>query len=109
MDHIPDIATYLRRFGSELGDRIVHSYPPLHKVHDPVSPRLGNLLRKPFPAQAIAAMAVAKKWEKDRSAAVIAECGTGKTLISLAALDVHSDGRPFTAIVMAPGHIALKG
>lgn len=53
-------------------------------------------------------MAVAKKWDKERSAAVIAECGTGKTLISLAALDVHSDGRPFTAIVMAPGHITLK-
>ncbi len=38
----------------------------------------------------------------------LAECGTRKTLISLAALDVHSDGRPFTAIVMAPGHITLK-
>jgi len=53
-------------------------------------------------------MAVAKKWERERSAAVIAECGTGKTLISLAALHVHSDGRPFTAIAMAPGHITLK-
>jgi hypothetical protein len=39
---------------------------------------------------------------------MIAECGTGKTLISLAALHVHSAGRPFTAIVMAPGHITLK-
>ena len=53
-------------------------------------------------------MAVAKKWERGRSAAVIAECGTGKTLISLAALQIHSDGRPFTAIAMAPGHITLK-
>jgi superfamily II DNA or RNA helicase len=102
------IHEYLRQFGSELGDRIVQSYPALHKAHDPVSPRLANLLRKPFPAQAVAAMAIAKKWEKERSAAVIAECGTGKTLISLAALDVHSDGRPFTSIVMAPGHITLK-
>ncbi len=39
---------------------------------------------------------------------MIAECGTGKTLISLAAIHVHSDGRPFTAVVMAPGHITLK-
>src|SRR6267378_3376255 len=61
-----------------------------------------------FPAQAVAAMGIAKKWETERSAAVIAECGTGKTLISLAALHIHSDGRPFTAIVMAPGHITLK-
>ena len=99
---------YLRMFAGELGERILQSFPALHNAHDPVSPRLATLLRKPFPAQTVAAMGVAKKWETDRSAAVIAECGTGKTLISLAALHVHSDGRPFTAIVMAPGHITLK-
>jgi superfamily II DNA or RNA helicase len=54
-------------------------------------------------------MGLAKKWERERSAAVIAECGTGKTLISLAGLHIHSDGRPFTAIVMAPGHITVSG
>jgi hypothetical protein len=53
-------------------------------------------------------MGFSKKWERERSAAVIAEYGTGKSLISLAAIHVHSDGRPFTAIVMAPGHITLK-
>ena len=108
MHHIADIATYLRMFGSELGDRIVQSHPALHDAQDPLSPRLARLLRKPFLAQAIAAMGVAKKWTTERSAAVIAECGAGKTLISLAAMDIHSNGRPFTAIVMAPGHITLK-
>ena len=102
------IHEYLRQFASELGERILQDYPALQKPDDPLSPRLRTLLRKPFPAQAVAAMAVAKKWERERSAAVIAECGTGKTLISLAALHVHSDGRPFTAIAMAPGHITLK-
>jgi hypothetical protein len=102
------IHQYLRLFASELGDRIVQSYPALQKADDPLSPRLSTLLRKPFLAQAVAAMGLAKKWERERSAAVIAECGTGKTLISLAALHVHSDGHPFTAIVMAPGHITLK-
>jgi superfamily II DNA or RNA helicase len=102
------IADYLRTFGSELGDRVLQKYPALHDVQDPVSSRLRTLLRKPFPAQAVAAMGIAKKWETDRSAGVIAECGTGKTLISLAAVHVHSNGRPFAAIVMAPGHITLK-
>jgi hypothetical protein len=106
--NITDIATYLRLFAPELGERILQSYPALQKADDPLSPRLASLLRKPFPAQAVAAMAVAKKWERERTAAVIAECGTGKTLISLAALQIHSDGRPFTAIAMAPGHITLK-
>ena len=106
---IPDsIQTYLRMFAGELGERILQCYPALHRAQDPVSPRLATLLRKPFPAQAVAAMGVAKKWETDRSAAVIAECGTGKTLISLASIHIHSAGRPFTAIVMAPGHITLK-
>ena len=102
------IHDYLRMFAGELGERILHCYPALQKADDPLSPRLTTLLRKPFPAQAVAAMGVARKLENDRSAAVIAECGTGKTLISLAALHVHSDGRPFTGIVMAPGHITLK-
>src|SRR6266849_1197432 len=102
------IHQYLRLFASELGDRIVQSYPALQKADDPLSPRLSTLLRKPFPAQAVAAMGIAKKWETECSAAVIAECGTGKSLISLAAIHVHSYGRPFTAVVMAPGHITLK-
>ena len=61
---------YLRMFAGELGERILQSFPALHNAHDPVSPRLATLLRKPFPAQTVAAMGVAKKWETDRSAAV---------------------------------------
>ena len=62
---------YLRMFAGELGNRILESFPALHNAHDPVSPRLATLLRKPFPAQTVAAMGVAKKWETERSAAVI--------------------------------------
>jgi hypothetical protein len=102
------IHDYLRLLASELGERLMQSYPALQKADDPLSPRLATLLRQPFPAQAVAAMGLAKKWETERSAAVIAECGTGKILISLAASHIHSNGRPFTAIVMAPGHITLK-
>ena len=70
---IPEsIHDYLRRFAGELGERILQTYPALHGAHEVVSPRLVTLLRMPFPAQAVAAMGVAKKWETDRSAAVIA-------------------------------------
>src|SRR5262249_46783787 len=41
-------------------------------------------------------------------AKVIAECGTGKTLISLGAMYAHSDGRPFTGLAMVPPHIVDK-
>src|SRR5713101_323003 len=69
---IPEsIHDYLRLFASELGERIVQSYPALQKGDDPLSPRLATLLRKPFPAQAVAAMGLSKKWETERSG----DCG----------------------------------
>jgi hypothetical protein len=39
---------------------------------------------------------------------VVAECGTGKTLISLGAIHVHSDGNPFTALALVPPHLLEK-
>ncbi len=39
---------------------------------------------------------------------VVAECGTGKTLISLGAIHVHSAGNPFTALAMVPPHLVEK-
>jgi hypothetical protein len=106
--HPQSISEYLTMFAPELGSRILHSFPPLQNVDDPVSPRLDSLLRKPFPAQALAIMGVVKRWQQAKSAAVVAECGTGKTLISLAAVHVHSNGKPYTAIAMVPPHLTEK-
>ncbi|HXK03821.1 MAG TPA: helicase-related protein, partial [Verrucomicrobiae bacterium] len=49
-----------------------------------------------------------KRLARARSAAVVAECGTGKTLISLASLFVASAGKPFTALAVVPSHLTLK-
>ncbi|HTT20314.1 MAG TPA: helicase-related protein [Terriglobales bacterium] len=102
------ISDYLTMFASELGSRILQSFPPLQNVDDAISPRLDSLLRKPFPAQALAIMGVVKRWQQARSAAVVAECGTGKTLISLGSAHVHSEGKPYTAIAMVPPHLTEK-
>ena len=96
------IYEYMRAHAALLGERILQEYPALHQFDDPPSTRIGELLRKPFPAQTIAIMGVAKRWEQARTAMVVAECGTGKTLISLGAIDVHSQGSPFTALAMVP-------
>ncbi len=105
----PDsIATYLGLFATELGERILESYPPLHRIEDGFSPIIHNLLRKPFPAQRLAIMGMVRRWELARAGAVIAECGTGKTLISLGSIYVHSKGRPFTALVMVPPQLTEK-
>ncbi|HWH55977.1 MAG TPA: DEAD/DEAH box helicase [Terriglobales bacterium] len=107
-DSITDIYSYMRCHAIELGERILSTYPALHQVDDAPSPLLRSLLRQPFPAQTLAIMGLVKRWELARSAKVIAECGTGKTLISLGAMHVHSGGRPFTALAMVPPHIVEK-
>ena len=70
----------------------------------------GNLSRlsRFFPAQTLAMMGAVKRWNEARGAAVIAECGTGKTLISLGAVHVHSDRKPFTALAMVPPQLVEK-
>ena len=103
-----DINEYLRAWAPELGERILQTYPPLQGFDDVASPLTGQLLRKPFPAQTLAMMGVVKRWNEARGAAVIAECGTGKTLISLGAVNVHSDRKPFTALAMVPPQLVEK-
>jgi helicase-like protein len=103
-----DINEYLRAWAPELGERILQTYPPLQGFDDAPSPLAGQLLRKPFPAQGLAMMGVVKRWREARGAAVIAECGTGKTLIALGAVHVHSDHKPFTALAMVPPQLVEK-
>src|ERR1043165_379978 len=108
---MPELCTiydYMRAHASILGERILQQYPALHQFNDPISPRIQELLRTPFPAQAIAIMGVAKRWQLARTAMVVAECGTGKTLISLGAIHVHSEGQAFTSLAMVPPHLVEK-
>jgi superfamily II DNA or RNA helicase len=108
MPELSTIYDYMRAHAALLGERILQQYPALHQFDDPISPRIDDLLRRPFPAQTIAIMGVAKRWQRARTGMVVAECGTGKTLISLGAVHVHSEGNPFTAIAMVPPHLVEK-
>src|SRR6266853_3127741 len=103
MSELSTIYDYMRANASLLGARILQEYPALHQFDNPVSPRIEGLLRKPFPAQTIAIMGIAKRWQQARTGMVIAECGTGKTLNSLGAnprpqrrqaVHIFGDGSP---------------
>ena len=102
------ISDYLRAHSDELGRRIIQSHPPLHSIDDAPSPMIGKLLRKPYPAQTLAIMGLVRRWQQARAGAVIAESGTGKTLISLGAIQTHAENRPFTAIAMVPPQLVEK-
>jgi superfamily II DNA or RNA helicase len=108
MSELSTIYDYMRANAGLLGTRILEQFPALQQIDDPVSPRIAGLLRRPFPAQNIAIMGLAKRWRQARTGMVVAECGTGKTLISLGAIHVHSEGKPFTALAMVPPHLVEK-
>ena len=67
MPELSTIYDYMRRHAALLGDRILQEYPALHQFDDAVSPRIEGLLRTPFPAQTIAIMGVAKRWQQART------------------------------------------
>jgi hypothetical protein len=105
---LADIFSYMRAFAPEMGQRIIESYPPLHAPVDSPSPLIADLLRKPLAAQELAIMGTAKYLKHYDAAKIVAECGTGKTLMSLATCYVHANGKPFTALVMVPPHLTKK-
>jgi len=102
------ISSYLRLYGVELGERVLAQFPALHQPSDPVWPALKFLNCRPLPAKEPATMGILKRWQKARSAAVVAECGTGKTLISLGSIVTHASGNPFTALAMVPPQLVFK-
>ena len=108
MPELSTIYDYMRAYALLLGERILGQFPALQQPHDPFSPCIGGLLRRPFPAQALAIMGLAKRWREARTGMVVAECGTGKTLISLGAMHIHSEGRSFTSVAMVPPHLVEK-
>src|SRR5262252_8708733 len=108
MQSLNTIRQYLERHSEEIGNRILGSYPALHGAEEAPSPLLSRMVRVPYPAQTLAIMGVSKRWQLARNANVVAECGAGKTLIALGSMLVHSAGRPFSGLVMAPPHLVEK-
>ncbi|MGH7338862.1 MAG: SNF2-related protein [Candidatus Rokuibacteriota bacterium] len=108
LEEIQTIEDYLGAFGWTLAERVAHKYPP---VYDPRTeaphPRMGELLRRPFRAQADCITGLARAFEQRRGLALVGEMGSGKTLMAAALLHIlHQD--TFRALVMAPGHLVRK-
>ena len=102
MNYPNTISEYLRANAVELSDKVMAQFPPLYSPDDPIWPEIGQLKRKPFPAQTLAVMGTVKRLDEARAAAIVAECGTGKSLIGFASLWTHARGRKFTSLVMVP-------
>ena len=99
---------YLRAMAPELGARIIQTYPALQSPKDAPAAALQTLLRTPLPAQALAITGLAKYLKTARTARIVAECGAGKTYMSLGTMHVDAGTKPYTSIVMCPPHIVRK-
>jgi hypothetical protein len=105
---IATLEEYLREFSVEIGDRILTNFPALHAPGEPVSPILGKLLRKPFAAQEIAIAGAVERLRQANSVAIIAEMGTGKTLMAMATAHVFAAGRPYACLFVVPPQLLQK-
>lgn len=108
LDELQTLEQYLGRFGPALAARFGATHPP---VFDPRAeaphPRIAELLRRPYPAQAGAITALARALASRRGAVLCGEIGVGKTLVAAALLHVlHHDG--FRALVVCPSHLLPK-
>src|ERR1700690_1078615 len=103
-----DVYSYLRTHATELGSRILETYPPMQSTKDPIAPAVATLLRKALPAQGLAITGTAKYLRQAKAARIVAECGAGKTFMALGTIHVLTAGQPSATIVMCPSHITHK-
>jgi len=108
-DDIQSLDQYLIAYGTILGQQAQQNLNPLHDpTKEPNHPVIQKLLRKPYLPQAVVITAAAKTLKRQKSLFLVGECGTGKTLMGMAAVHCHANGRPYRALVFCPGQLVRK-
>jgi hypothetical protein len=90
-----------------LGEQAHKTLNPLH-VPGRDEPYRLDLLRELFPAQSHVATAASKTLDRQDSLLIVAECGTGKTIMGIGAAHAHARGKPYRGLVMCPGQLVPK-
>jgi hypothetical protein len=107
MNDVESLDQYLQRYGRLLAAQAEQSLRPLH-VPGRDALLVAPLLRKPFPAQQHVIAAGAKTLRRQKSLLVVGEMGCGKTLLGMGIVHTHAGGRPYRALVFAPGQLCKK-
>ena len=116
LDQIQTIDQYFAEFSHFHVKKATELLDPLHVPGRDPLPDFSDLLRKPFEPQAHVASAAIKMLDVTRRGMIVAECGTGKTLMGMLTIHQHAQ-RParkggcngnYRAIVLAPDHLAKK-
>jgi hypothetical protein len=99
---------YLDAYGGHLAKKRRDRLRPLHDPQGEPHPRVKELLRPAFPAQGHVISAAAKLLEKSKTAFLICEMGTGKSLMGIGTVHAHADGKPYRVLVFCPGQLVGK-
>ncbi|SDF52509.1 Superfamily II DNA/RNA helicases, SNF2 family [Thermoanaerobacter thermohydrosulfuricus] len=107
--HNINLTEYVKKhahiFSRKLEETVEPIHNPLkHKAH----PLVKNLKREAFEAQAHAITAIAKALKTKNNVILVGEMGSGKTFMSAAVPYIHSNGKPYRALVMCPAHLIEK-
>ena len=109
LTEIKTVSDYLKCYGGKLAERIKEEAKPLFNPGDKWDEKIKTLLRKPFPTQGDVIMSLCHVLKKKRSAMVVGEMGSGKTIIGLAVPYICENGnKPCRTLVMCPGHLVKK-
>ena len=108
LESINDVNGYLQQFGGALAQKIQTEAEPLFKPGNDWHPRMNQLLRKPFQAQADAIQGAVETLRTHNHVMCIGEMGVGKTLIGAAVPYIMENGHPPRVLVMCPGHLTRK-
>jgi hypothetical protein len=108
LESINDVTGYLQAFGGALAHKIQAEAEPLFQPGNHWHPRMKELLRVPFQAQADSIQAAVETLRRQDSVMCIGEMGVGKTLIGAAIPFIMENGHPPRVLVMCPGHLTRK-
>jgi hypothetical protein len=103
-----NLDNFLIAYGEELGRVAETALQPLHVPgRDPAT--LQTWGRHPFPGQAECIVAGVKKLKRDKALLIVAEMGTGKTLMGMLIVAEHARHLGgYRAVVMCPGTLVKK-
>ncbi len=108
---------YLKQFGTDLAGKIETSFQPLFDPgKEPVSKGVEEAARfvkehtgyDLYPAQLAAAEGLKRSLKRSKVALLIAECGTGKSKISTAAVSAYQNGKKSFCVLLCPAHMCKK-
>jgi len=99
---------YFERYGSLLGQQAIKAMKPLH-IPNGNQEAIG-LMRELFDAQRHVVSGGVKALKRQKSLMIVAEMGTGKTIMAMATIHAHAQpkGKQYRALVFCPGQLVGK-